>query len=102
MKDTVCLFDGQFLYLMKKLEDENLSCRVLNPITREEVQLKFSFIEEFAPQSNSALQLLNVQFRAALPHIGLVQIGRRGFFFPRQAQQLGIGRFLFVALCIYG
>ena len=102
MKDTVCLFDGQFLYLIKKLEDENLCCRVLNPITREEVQLKFSLIEEFAPQSNSAVQLLNVQFRAALPHIGLVQIGRRGFFFPRQAQQLGIGRFLFVALCFYG
>lgn len=78
---------------MKKLEDEKLSCRVQNPITREEVKLTFTLIEELVPQDYSAEQLLNILFRAALPHIGLVQIGRRGFFFPGQSQQLGIGRY---------
>ena len=83
LRGRPCLFDGQELYVKRELSEAERSCETKNPLTREPMRVRFTLLAQFTPQSADALALLGVLVRAALPRLGLVQMGRGGeFYFP--------------------
>lgn len=75
-------FDGMTLFLPHKLPEKVM---IFNVVTRREeaIKIKITFTNEVPPNSPSIVQLLNIQFRRQLKHVGMQLVGRN-YYNPEQ------------------
>ena len=78
-------FDGQKLFLPKKLDDPNLQVVSVHNQTGEDIKVTFRYKRQINPGERESLYLYNVLFKKIMRTLKFAESAKRGNFFDPQA-----------------